>query len=601
MNVFHVQAVVRFKDVSNNLRLKKICDYFKLTGKRVVDTYLPRILRAEQLFYYHPVFNPYSDSITHFTAPMMSEGLEATPLGGGGGVVAECAGPTITEAELFRLGADPDEILTISKKDSLGGSPTNIAPAAESTIRDVCRGHISIKDGQRIPSRYPWECAELAHRRGNSSGWYARRSLMQVLDSGAAAAASASINSSKHLQSNAKSQSVNGHSAAPSRGMNVISSFMLANVSTTRIVGSSANTFNKFASKTVPSSSAKCPNPAPPYAIQQSLSLSRPPTASASKLSYFDSLELSRPSSTDAGTSRNVQYTSHHFQRASSAPEAPSVGRSSGGASKTPIDVDVDDDDDDAMIYDLSEDSMPGPPRSSSSFSSSSSARSPPFKSTVKRSPIKSAAMDEDGPTVYDILDSPPAAHGRNTTIQGRLLGDELSSDSLVPVKMSFSDYLQSHQYNCETEVVSSPSKLQILLSPPSSSSAPSVEPTVTAKKPRECERNGSEDADVAFAHHLQSYALSEGDHRSPQANNTNPGPIIRRKTLGAAPFVPIPRPSVSAATNGCSGGASANAGDKRKNSFAAVPIPRKKTTKGQSSATGSIMVASIKSFFNAV
>ncbi|KAJ1419684.1 PIN domain-like protein, partial [Ochromonadaceae sp. CCMP2298] len=60
------QIVARFRDTADDLRLRKICDYFKLSGKRVADTYLTRVLQAEQLFFYHPVYNPITDTLEHF-------------------------------------------------------------------------------------------------------------------------------------------------------------------------------------------------------------------------------------------------------------------------------------------------------------------------------------------------------------------------------------------------------------------------------------------------------------------------------------------------------------------------------------------------------
>ena len=69
MRKYSSQVVVRFKETPNDMRLRKICDYFKLTGKKVSDAYLARITRAEQLFFYHPVFNPISNTVEHFTVP----------------------------------------------------------------------------------------------------------------------------------------------------------------------------------------------------------------------------------------------------------------------------------------------------------------------------------------------------------------------------------------------------------------------------------------------------------------------------------------------------------------------------------------------------
>jgi hypothetical protein len=170
-----VQTIVRFKDTANELRLKKICDFFKLSGKKVVDTYVPRLLKAEQLFYYHPVFNPLSDTVEHFTTPSPNS-------------VAGSA-PEISALELSRLGVDPCEVLSVARKDSSpGGRLHACADPADPplTVTDVCRGYYSIKDHSAIVPRYPWEVYQDGRlvtmpADGKTTGWYMRRTLMGAL------------------------------------------------------------------------------------------------------------------------------------------------------------------------------------------------------------------------------------------------------------------------------------------------------------------------------------------------------------------------------------------------------------------------------------
>jgi len=197
--------------------------------------------------------------------------------------------------------------------------------------------------------------------------------------------------------------------------------------------------------------------------------------------------------------------------------------------------------------------------------------------------------------SIYDVLDSPALSVAPVSDRNNNNAGDDsemaldLSREDTGLPQISFSEYLQS--YKCSdsastTACLGSPSKLQMLLSPSTSNPTTGcttktalVEPNATTKKSKD----------------YRTIDLSEQDtcHDRLQQVQTEDAPHAgRRKTLGAAPFVPIQ--INNHALNG-------STLDKRK-AYSAVPIARKKTTKSSNSAsTGTIMVASIKSFFNAV
>ena len=191
-----MQAIIRFRDTADNQRLKKVCDYFKLSGKSVKEQYCSRVLRAEQLFFYHPVYNPNSKEIAYFINPNVSSNLNSSSsrcdddrykISDECGLVGDLSiraddydddnrssYPEISMNELLKLGGTAQEVacplpqshnnkqqrqqqqhseeLSIDnvKQSSSSSSSSSIA------IKDLCEGVYYIKDHEYIQPNYPW-------------------------------------------------------------------------------------------------------------------------------------------------------------------------------------------------------------------------------------------------------------------------------------------------------------------------------------------------------------------------------------------------------------------------------------------------------------
>lgn len=618
-----LQVVVRFKDNANDLRLKKICDYFKLTNKRVADSYLPRILRAEQLFFYHPVFNPYTEKITHFTAPEMV-GETSTTL----------SGPLITEVELHKLGAEAAEILSLSRKDGASSCNTSMSSDDSSVtdvfvmgIRDVCRGCYSIKDHQEIEPRYPWEI-DGGRSSGNSSGWYMRRTLVHALGM---STQNKSTSNRAHTYSGSSSHTArsSGSATTSSNGggmnMNAISSFMLSKHNSAHRPGPTHKAYSAPSSSAVPS--VRATEPVKPLVVGKTSS------------GYFLQSKLSQQHAvqpqvvtqhTHSSHSSSIHSRGHIFESFELLTASASTSTSSSVLTTVPEEL--------HMVYDLCEDSslddVASLPQPASCVSSAHSAHNHAETAAVV------GGGHEEPMSVYDVMDSPLVVKSSAPLVTCST-GEVLSSAMMVendvvdltasPAPMRKQARLDLQGFRCgapgagdaDHDNAMSPSKLQLLLSPSTdlhhhqdrdgngiTHPLPLQQgPTATTKK----SRLHTEAESPSLTHSLEAYALSDNGS-SPVLSGSTSGskpaqPAVRRKTLGAAPFVPlhIPRaPSATvhpAATNVSTSAtgafSSGTTGEKRKNSFAAVPVPRKKVTKTQ--ATGTIMVASIKSFFSAV
>lgn len=687
---------MRFKDTANNARLKKICDYFKLTNKRVADSYLPRILRAEQLFFYHPVYNPYTESVAYFTPPEMNGDISGT-----------LSGPSVTAMELLKLGVEHAEVLSLpSRKDgssscntSMSSDDSSVTDGFAMTIRDVCKGAYSIKDHQEIVPRYPWEL-DGGRRSGNSSGWYMRRTLVNALGkptlnnsssfNRAHTYSGGSYNTNKPIESTPSSSGRS--SSGASLGMNAISSFMLGNNSTSRQPGRSticsthqAPSLNRATEPALASGSAGSALVTSAGAGQQQQGLVAGKTASGyflqSKLSQQHTVTAQPPQQPQhqvqqarTGGSANSQGYSHSRSHlfdsfdlltatttaSSTVSSAASTSRSGSSASLafTAAVTSSSLVEEAHTVYDLCEedsalDDMASSPQRASTSGAHSSAQ-----------PVQTEEAAEAVMSVYDVSDSPMVVRapvgasplGVSVGAGGEALRSVMLMEDCVVVDLTAASPVQSRkQPRCDlqsfryktsagaddggcgsggtgTGVATSPSKLQmLLLSPNTDSQQAQQQPTATTKKFQRL--NPEEAKSPDFSHSLEAYALgSESSpsvrqqgaksgaltHSSVSSSGINSKSIlgggashnqqqsgVRRKTLGAAPFVPmhIPRaPSTSAASMNTdlagvvSGGLS---GEKRKHNVAAVPVPRKKVTKAQTS--GTIMVASIKSFFSAV
>ena len=53
------------------MRLSRIVQYLRSTGRKVPEGYLERALRAEALFHYQPVYNPRTKEIFFFSEPSL--------------------------------------------------------------------------------------------------------------------------------------------------------------------------------------------------------------------------------------------------------------------------------------------------------------------------------------------------------------------------------------------------------------------------------------------------------------------------------------------------------------------------------------------------
>jgi len=180
-----MQAVIRFRDTADNQRLKKICDYFKLSGKSVKEQYCSRVLRAEQLFFYHPVYNPNSKDIAYFINPNISCSScdeDRYKIRDECGLVGDLSihtddgdnrsssYPIISMNELLKLGGTAQEVIRLlpqphnssnkQKHHSEDLSICNVKQSNSSSssiaIKDVCEGVYYIKDHEYIQPNFPW-------------------------------------------------------------------------------------------------------------------------------------------------------------------------------------------------------------------------------------------------------------------------------------------------------------------------------------------------------------------------------------------------------------------------------------------------------------
>jgi hypothetical protein len=371
-----VQTIVRFKDTANDLRLKKICDFFKLSGKKVVDTYVPRLLKAEQLFYYHPVFNPLSDTVEHFTTPSSNS--------------VPGSAPEISALELSRLGADPCEVLSVARKDSSpGGRLQASADPADPplTVTDVCRGYYSIKDHSSILPRYPWEVYQDGRlvtmpADGKTTGWYMRRTLMGALKEQQA----------RNLYYNSSSGRNTGglvSSSAP-----IISTFMLPRPQSVP---------NSHQTKLVPPRL-----PAKPTMVRAATQPARPVVTSG----YFPSANA-RAAAAGIRKKSNVSQSLMRYAMLEIMAEQEEAD-SRRLAGEVPA---VDDKDDvECDFYDLVEDPVSGARYLPQRERSSSEVLG------VLANINEPAAEDEEqenvAPTVYDLVDSPPVVAPKKLSAQ---------------------------------------------------------------------------------------------------------------------------------------------------------------------------------------
>jgi hypothetical protein len=172
-----------FKNVEDDQRMQRIVRHMKITlNKKVPETYLQRITRAEALFYYHVVYNPQTQELCNFTKPNTSNEYQAISaeedLWDSMGFLSHdrdhqtsgkenvgilqhgnlsyhtlgtMRGPAITPQELSNLGY-------LKIKDIIKSS----RPSVET--REYCSGLVSLKDSAAIPPKFPWDTVSVYER-----------------------------------------------------------------------------------------------------------------------------------------------------------------------------------------------------------------------------------------------------------------------------------------------------------------------------------------------------------------------------------------------------------------------------------------------------
>ena len=162
-------AVVKFKDIPDDVRIERICKWFRANGRNVPESYRERAVRAEALFFYQPVYSPISKTIVNFMSPRLDSGVINADNSDGSLVL-----PVISNDELSRLGGE---------KQVLNGAPGAEVGTTPVSIRDVCEGLICYQTFMLINPRYPWDSKQVKNT-SSSSGWAIRKKLMSVLGYG---------------------------------------------------------------------------------------------------------------------------------------------------------------------------------------------------------------------------------------------------------------------------------------------------------------------------------------------------------------------------------------------------------------------------------
>jgi hypothetical protein len=149
IGLMHAQLkVIKYKDVDCNDRFKSICDHVGLT-KTVDEGYLDRINKAEQLFHYHVVYDPFKRCVLNFMNPLLMNPLlmnSITPSSTVSSLSPPPSLPIITDDELTNIGTE---------KSLLINAPIDI------TIDNICEGIHSRQDYSILKGMYPWEHSDI--------------------------------------------------------------------------------------------------------------------------------------------------------------------------------------------------------------------------------------------------------------------------------------------------------------------------------------------------------------------------------------------------------------------------------------------------------
>jgi hypothetical protein len=169
------QIVQSYREVPSDSRLIHIVRQLQAEGFEVPCGYLERLLRAETLYFYHPVYDPMNKTLQPFAEPNLLSLTTATAaaFSTGGSISSTC--PLIDQQELLKLSLDT----ALLEKASLTVSPV-----------DLFEGHRCIETFAPIVPRLPWDHPDLrppAHMSRSKEGrlrhgvWATRQSLMKCL------------------------------------------------------------------------------------------------------------------------------------------------------------------------------------------------------------------------------------------------------------------------------------------------------------------------------------------------------------------------------------------------------------------------------------
>lgn len=117
--------IIKYKNIDCNERLNVICEQIKLTKTVDVD-YLDRVNRAEKLFHYHVIYDPFKKSISNFMSPLLLNSI-ISPSSSLSTVLPSL--PLISPEDLINIGTEASLLIN---------APVDV------TIDSICEGNLSI-------------------------------------------------------------------------------------------------------------------------------------------------------------------------------------------------------------------------------------------------------------------------------------------------------------------------------------------------------------------------------------------------------------------------------------------------------------------------
>ena len=161
------------------MRLNCIIKHWQAAGKKIPPGFKERVRRAEALFFYHPVYDPISRSITHFCPATMND----TNLGGS--ISTSSASPRAAPSQSGPPMISPSELYALGNFDDI---TSGVPEGMNVSIADICEGILSRADFTAIEPILPWEIHRIANLTQRvsptmlkSSSWSLRRNLSSIL------------------------------------------------------------------------------------------------------------------------------------------------------------------------------------------------------------------------------------------------------------------------------------------------------------------------------------------------------------------------------------------------------------------------------------